>query len=332
MDSAEPRKSKHARETLDVEIDGRTLTLSNQAKVLYPQTGFTKGQLVDYYRRVAPILVPHLRGRPLTLKRFPNGVDGKFFFEKNATKHRPEWIETVPIWGYGRGAELEYLLCNDTATLVFAANLAAIELHPSLSRADDLQRPTMVVFDLDPGPPADIVSCCKAALVFRELFDAAGLQSVVKTSGNKGMQLYVPLNTATTYDDTKGWARAIAEAFEQEHPDLFVSEMTKSVRTGKIFVDWSQNDFNKTTIGVYSLRARERPTVSTPITWDEVEACASSGDGRSLVFEAEQVVARVDAMGDLFAPALTVSQQLPVGPRAETTNRAPRGRKPPEKK
>ncbi len=331
MDTAEaPKpKPKHARETTDVDIDGRALTLSNPGKVLYPEVGFTKGQVVDYYHRIAPVLVPHLLGRPLTLKRFPNGVDGKFFFEKNATKHRPEWIATVPIWGYGRGAELEFLLCNDTATLVFAANLAALELHPSLSRAENLQRPTMVVFDLDPGPPADIVTCCKAALVFRELFDAAGLQSVVKTSGNKGMQLYVPLNTETTYDDTKGWARAIAEEFEEKHPELFVSEMTKSLRDGKIFVDWSQNDFNKTTIGVYSLRARARPTVSTPITWAEVEACAAKGDPNALVFETEQVLARVESMGDLFAPALTLSQRLPEGPRAETKKRAPRGRKPP---
>lgn len=325
-DGAAPKAKKAKRETVDVEIDGRALTLSNQAKVLYPEAGFTKGQVVDYYRAVAPVLLPHLRDRPLTLKRYPHGVDGMFFFEKNATKSRPDWIRTVPIWGYGRGAELHYLLCDDLPTLVFAANLAALELHPSLSCARALEVPTMVVFDLDPGPPADIVTCCKAALVFRDLFDAAGLTAVAKTSGNKGMQLYVPLNTPTTYDDTKGWARAIAEDFEARYPDLFVSEMKKSVRDGKVFVDWSQNDFNKTTIGVYSLRARARPTVSTPIGWDEIAQTAESGDPTRLVFEAADVVARVAAHGDLFAPAVTLQQAVPDAPRAATKKRAPRAR------
>ncbi len=323
-----PKKPK--RETIEAEIEGRALTLSNQSKVLYPEAGFTKGQVVDYYRRIAPVLLPHLRDRPLTLKRYPNGVGAMYFFEKNATKSRPEWVRTVPIWGHGRGADLHYLLCDDTATLVFAANLAALELHPSLSCARSLETPTMVVFDLDPGPPADLVTCCKAALVFRALFETMGLQSVAKTSGNKGMQLYVPLNTPTTYDDTKSFARAIAEDFEQQHPDLFVAEMKKSVRDGKIFVDWSQNDFNKTTIGVYSLRARERPTVSTPISWAEIERTAESLDARALVFEPDQVLARVEAHGDLFAPAVELRQVLPDGPRAATKKRAPRARKPKE--
>jgi bifunctional non-homologous end joining protein LigD len=315
------------RETEEVEIEGRTLTLSNLSKVLYPAAGFTKGQVVEYYRRIAPVLVPHLRDRPLTLKRYPNGVDGMFFFEKNATKSRPEWIRTVPIWGYGRGDHLHFMLCDDTPTLVFAANLAALELHPSLSHAVKLECPSMVVFDLDPGPPADLVTCCKAALVLREIFEKAGLKALAKTSGNKGMQLYVPLNTPTTYEDTKGWARAIAEELEKTRPEMFVSEMKKSIRDGKIFIDWSQNDANKTTISVYSLRARERPRISTPISWEEVEQCANSGELSPLVFEAEQVLERVEQKGDLFAPALTLKQKLPDSPRVETKSRGPRGRR-----
>ena len=314
------------RETIEVEIEGRTLTLSNQAKVLYPEAGFTKGQVVDYYRRIAPVLVPHLNDRPLTLKRYPNGVDKMFFFEKNATKSRPEWVKTVGIWGHGRGSELNFVLCNDTSTLVYLANLAALELHPALACAPALQSPTMVVFDLDPGPPAELTACCKAAIVFREYFDGLGLEAVAKTSGNKGMQLYVPLNTPTTYDQTKSWARAVAEAFEARFPEFFLSQMKKSLRAGKIFIDWSQNDANKTTISVYSLRARERPTVSTPNSWEEIEDAVSRGDARHLVFEAGQVLTRVKTMGDLFAPALTLEQQLPASPRASTPRSSRRGR------
>jgi bifunctional non-homologous end joining protein LigD len=316
------------KETTEVEVEGRLLTLSNLTKVLYPDAAFTKGEVVSYYTKIAPVLVPHLKDRPLTLKRFPNGVGGMSFFEKNATKSRPEWIRTVPIYGYGRGEHLNFILCDDLPTLVFIANLAALELHPSLSHAKELERPSMVVFDLDPGPPADLVTCCKAALVLREVFAKAGLQAVAKTSGNKGMQLYVPLNTPTTYEDTKGWSRAIAEELEAKYPDLFVSEMKKSVRDGKIFIDWSQNDFNKTTISVYSLRARERPTVSTPITWEEIEQCDRSGDRTPLIFEAPQVLERVAKLGDLFAPALTLQQVLPDSPRVATKSRSPRLKKP----
>lgn len=322
----QPKKRRAKRETVEVEVDGRDLTLSNLAKVLYPEAGFTKGEVIDYYRRIAPVLVPHLADRPLTLKRYPNGVDSMFFFEKNATKSRPEWVKTVGIWGYGRGSELQFMLCNDTPTLVYIANLAGLELHPALACAPELESPTMVVFDLDPGPPADLVTCCKAALVFREYFREAGLEAVAKTSGNKGMQLYVPLNTLTTYEDTKGWARAIAEAFEARFPELFVSEMKKSVRDGKVFIDWSQNDANKTTISVYSLRARARPTVSTPISWQEIAKAAETGDPSPLVFEAGAVLERVKQLGDLFAPALTLKQQLPDSPRASTKKRAPRAR------
>jgi bifunctional non-homologous end joining protein LigD len=315
------------KETVEIEVEGRALTLSNQAKVLYPEVPFTKGQVVDYYRRIAPVLVPHLADRPLTLKRYPNGVNSMFFFEKNATKSRPDWVKTVGIWGYGRGSELQFMLCNDTPTLVYIANLAGLELHPALACAPELDSPTMVVFDLDPGPPADLVTCCKAALVFREYFRKAGLESVAKTSGNKGMQLYVPLNTPTTYEETKSWARGLAEAFEAQFPELFVSEMKKSLRDGKVFVDWSQNDANKTTISVYSLRAVARPRVSTPISWAEIADAVKKDDASHLVFEASDVLERVKEVGDLFAPTLTLKQQLPDAPRAGTRKRV---RKKPE--
>lgn len=314
-------------ETITADLDGRVLKLTNPSKVLYPEAGFTKGQVVDYYLHMAPVLVPHLQNRPLTLKRFPNGVDGEFFFEKNATRHRPDWLQTVGIYGYGRGEELQFILCNDRPSLVFVANLAALELHLALACAPALDSPTMVVFDLDPGPPADLATCCKAALLFRAYFERAGLTCLAKTSGNKGMQLYVPLNTPTTYDETKAWARGLAEQFEREHPELFVSEMKKSLRDGKVFIDWSQNDANKTTVSVYSLRARARPTVSTPLTWEELEDAATRGDASALRFEAGQVLERVERLGDLFAPALTVKQQLPAEPRSETKRRPPgRGR------
>ncbi|MDP2270067.1 MAG: non-homologous end-joining DNA ligase [Archangium sp.] len=311
---------------VEVEVEGRPLTLSNLSKVLYPEAGFTKAQVIDYYRRIAPVLVPHLTDRPLTLKRYPNGVDSMFFFEKNATKGRPEWVKTVGIWGHGRGSELHFMLCNDTPTLVYIANLAGLELHPALACAPGLESPTMVVFDLDPGPPADLVTCCNAALVFREYFRAVGLESVAKTSGNKGMQLYVPLNTPITYDETKSWARGLAEVFEAKFPELFVSQMKKSLRDGKVFVDWSQNDANKTTISVYSLRARARPTVSTPISWEEIEVAVKKADASHLVFEAGDVLTRVETVGDLFAPALSLKQQLPDSPRAGTRKRAARAR------
>jgi bifunctional non-homologous end joining protein LigD len=313
------------RETTAVEVEGRALTLSNLSKVLYPQAGFTKAQVIEYYRRVAPVLLPHLRDKPLTLKRYPNGVDGMHFFEKNATKGRPEWVKTTPIWGYGRGDHLHFILCNDLPTLVFIANLAAIELHPTLSLAQTLMSPAVVVFDLDPGPPADLVTCCKAALILRRML---GLEAFPKTSGSKGMQLYVPLNTPATYEDTKGWARAIAVQLERELPELFVSEMSKSLRDGKIFLDWSQNDVTKTTVSVYSLRARERPRVSMPVTWEEVEAAAKKGDASGLVFEAEAALERIEEKGDLFTPVLTLKQKLPDSPRVETERRGrPRPRR-----
>jgi bifunctional non-homologous end joining protein LigD len=296
-----------------VEVEGRTLKLTNLDKVLYPATGFTKGQVVDYYVRIAPVLVPHLAGRPLTMKRYPGGVgeDQEFFFEKNAPKHHPDWVKTAPVWSEGNHRTIYFLLANDLSTLTWIANLASIELHPSLSIAPDISTPAMIVFDLDPGPPANIVQCCQVGLWVRQIFEHFGLQSFPKTSGSKGLQIYVPLNTKITYEQTKSFAHAIARLLEQEHPELVVSDMKKAIRTNKVFVDWSQNDQHKTTISVYSLRAREHPTVSTPVTWEEVEQALKKKDAARLVFEAKDVLARVGKMGDLFEPVLKLKQRLP---------------------
>ncbi|HTA22699.1 MAG TPA: non-homologous end-joining DNA ligase [Terriglobales bacterium] len=294
-----------------VEIGGRHLSLTNLDKILYPVAGFTKGQVIDYYARIAPVLVPHLAGRPLTLKRYPGGVDQEYFFEKNATKHRPDWVKTAPIWSERNGHDINYLLANDLPTLTWIANLAGLELHPSLSLAEDILCPTMMVFDLDPGQPANIVQCCQVGLWLREVFEHFGLQSFPKTSGSKGLQIYVPLNTPTSYDQTKPFAHALARLLENDHRNLVVSDMKKELRVGKVLVDWSQNDEHKTTISVYSLRARERPTVSTPVKWEEVESALKKKDADLLVFEAAEVLKRVEKMGDLFAPVLKLKQKLP---------------------
>ncbi|MFY9845612.1 MAG: non-homologous end-joining DNA ligase [Terriglobales bacterium] len=310
-----------------VEVENRKLKLTNLDKVLYPATGFTKGQVVDYYARIAPVLVPHLAGRPLTMKRYPGGVNDEFFFEKNAPKHRPDWVKTTPVWSDGNRRTMDYLLANDLPTLVWIANLASIELHPSLSLGTDLETPTSIVFDLDPGPPANIVQCCQVGLWVRGIFEHFGLQAFAKTSGSKGLQIYAPLNTRTNYEQTKSFAHAIARLLEQEHPDLVVSDMKKAVRTNKIFVDWSQNDQHKTTISVYSLRAREHPTVSTPVTWDEVEQALNKKNAAQLVFEAPDVLARVEKLGDLFEPVLKLKQKLPqlAGLAAAAENEADKG-------
>jgi bifunctional non-homologous end joining protein LigD len=305
-----------------VEIEGKRLSLTNLDKVLYPAPGFTKGQVIDYYARIAPVLLPHLRNHPLTLKRYPEGVDKGFFFEKNATKHRPDWVKTVPVWSEGNRRDVNYILANDLPTLVWIANLASIELHPSLSVAKDIACPTMMVFDLDPGPPANIVQCCQVGVWLRAIFEHFGLQSFAKTSGSKGLQIYVPLHTPATYEGTKGFAHGLARLLEQEHPDLVVSDMKKQLRTNKVLVDWSQNDEHKTTVSVYSLRAREYPTASTPVSWDEVEKALSKKDPNLLVFEAGQVLERVEKLGDLFEPVLQLKQKLPQF--AETDAAAPK--------
>ncbi|MGA8342310.1 MAG: non-homologous end-joining DNA ligase [Candidatus Sulfotelmatobacter sp.] len=294
-----------------VEIQGRHLKLSNLEKVLYPATGFTKQQVIDYYIRIAPAIIPHLAGRALTRKRYPDGVDGEPFFEKNAPKYRPDWVKTAPIWSEGNRRTIHYVLANDLATLVWLANLAALELHPSLALAKDITCPTEMVFDLDPGAPANMVQCCQVGLWLREIFEHFGMQSFPKTSGSKGLQIYVPLNTPTNYDATKTFAHALAQLLEQEHPEMVVSDMKKTLRTGKVLVDWSQNDEHKTTVAVYSLRAREHPTVSTPVTWEDVERTFKKKDVNLLVFEAPQVVSRFEKIGDLFAPVITLKQRLP---------------------
>jgi len=299
------------RQESTIEVEGRQIKLSNFDKVLYPQAGFTKGQVIDYYVRIAPVLLPHLSGRPLTLKRYPEGVNGMHFYEKNCPKYRPEWIKTAKIWSPGNNRFMYYCVVEDVASLVWLGNLADLELHTSLSRAPEMQRPTVIAFDLDPGAPANIVQCCQVGLWIREIFEQFGLEAFPKTSGSKGLQVYVPLNSDVTYDQTKPFARAIAQLLEERYPDKVVSDMKKALRTNKVFVDWSQNDDFKTTVCVYSLRAKEQPTVSTPVSWQEVEDCLRKADPELLVFTSNQALARAEKMGDLFAPVLKLKQKLP---------------------
>jgi bifunctional non-homologous end joining protein LigD len=301
-------------ESRQVEVDGRELKLTNLDKVLYPKAGFSKGEVVDYYAKVAPAMVPHLAGRAVTLRRFPEGVDDTdaAFFEKRCPKHRPDWVKTATVEAGPHAGDIDFCVCEDRPTLVWMAQLAAIELHPSLSLAKEPNRPTVLAFDLDPGPPADVLDCCAVALRLGELFGHFGVESFPKTSGSKGLQVYVPLNDdAVSYEETKPLARAIAQLLEKQTPGEVVSKMKKVERKGKVFVDWSQNHRRKTTIAVYSLRARERPTVSTPVTWDEVERAVAKEDAGSLVFEASDVLKRIEQHGDLFAPVLELKQKLP---------------------
>jgi bifunctional non-homologous end joining protein LigD len=305
---------RSVRNGVEVELDGRTLRLTNLDKVLYPSAGFTKGDLIRFYMDVAPALLPHLRDRPLTLKRYPDGVAGEFFYEKQSPRHRPEWVQTVTVYSRHSRRDIHYTLCQDLPTLVWLANLADVELHPSLSRADEIERPATLAFDLDPGPPATIVECCEVALALRGTFEQLGLQAFAKTSGSKGMQIYVPLNDARVrYETTKPFAHAVAVMFEAQRPDLVVSDMKRrsGERDGKVLIDWSQNDEHKTTVSVYSLRAKERPTVSTPVSWDEVRACLDARDPDLLRFEHDAVLARVAEHGDLFAEVLSLRQKLP---------------------
>jgi bifunctional non-homologous end joining protein LigD len=292
-------------------VEDRKLAVSNLDKVLYPKVGFTKGHVIDYYIRIAPVLLPHLKDRPLTMKRYPDGVEGEFFYEKNCPSHRPKWVKTAQVWSEGNNRMMNYCLAQDLPTLVWAANLADLELHTSLSRKNNIERPTMMVFDLDPGLPADIVQCCQVGLWLREALGKMKLKSFAKTSGSKGLQVYVPLNTAVTYDQTKDLSRALAQLLEHEHANLVTSNMSKAVRKGKVFVDWSQNDEHKTTICVYSLRAREEPTVSTPVTWDEVANCLKKKKNDLLKFRSDQALARVEKLGDLFEPVEKLKQGLP---------------------
>lgn len=289
---------------VQVEVDGRTLTLSNLDKVLYPAAGFTKAQVIDYYLHVAPVLLPHIASRAVTIKRYPEGVDASFFYQKNAPAHRPDWVPTARLASPGSTKSretIEYLLGGDLPTLIWAANLAALELHTPMWRYPHLGEPDLLVFDLDPGPPSTIVECCEVALLLRPLLTELGLTPVAKTSGGKGLQLYAAVADVTS-QETSDLAKELAERLEQEQSELVVSRMTKALRPGKVLIDWSQNNAAKTTVAPYSLRARPQPTVSTPVRWDEVEACKRAAD---LVFTANQVVERVEADGDLFAAALS---------------------------
>ena len=284
------------------EVGGRQVKLSNLDKVLYPETGFAKRDVIDYFARIAPAVLPHIKGRALTLKRYPNGVDKQFFYEKNAPSHRPDWVMTARV------GSIDYVVAEDEPTLVWLANLADLELHTSLALAAAPERPTLVAFDLDPGPPATVVECCRVAELLRGMFEGLGLQCFAKTSGSKGMQVYLPLNGEATFAQTKAFAKTVAELLAREEPGLVVARQTKSARAGKVLVDWSQNDVNKTTVTAYSLRAMPRPTVSTPVTWDEVRATEAVED---LTFDAADVLRRVEEHGDLFAPVATLVQRLP---------------------
>jgi bifunctional non-homologous end joining protein LigD len=291
-----------------VDIDGHEVRLTNLDKVLYP-SGFTKAEVIDYFVRISPVATAHLAGRCITFRRYPNGTHGESFFEKRCNKHRPEWVQ-VAIGPGDRQGGIEYCRVEDTATMAWAANLAAIELHAPMALAADLDTPQAVVFDFDPGPETSVIECCQVAIAAQSVIDAVGLRGWCKTSGSKGLQMYVPLNTpGTTHSRAADFALAVGQVLERQLPGHVTTVMAKAVRPGKIFVDWSQNAHHKTTIAPYSLRARDRPTVSTPVTWDEVQRCA---DGETdLVFEAADVLGRVEALGDLFAEVLTVEQVLP---------------------
>jgi bifunctional non-homologous end joining protein LigD len=292
-----------------VSVDGKELKLSNLDKVLYPETGFTKGEVIDYYARIAAVMVEHIGDRGVTLRRFPDGVDAQSFFEKRCPSHRPAWVP-VALGPGDRVGDIGYCRLDSRPAIVWAANMAALEIHAPMARCDDIDTPTMVVFDLDPGAPADIHDCCEVALWIRDALDGFGLQVWPKTSGSKGLQLYLPVNRAgLTHEQASAFALAVAQALEKHHGDRVLSNMNKALRGGKVFIDWSQNSRHKTTVAAYSLRARPRPTVSTPVAWDEIERCA---DGESdLVFDAADVVERVAGHGDLFAGVLTLEQEVP---------------------
>jgi bifunctional non-homologous end joining protein LigD len=295
--------------SLQVEVGGRSLNLSNLDKVLYP-SGFTKSQVIDYYARIAPYALAHLTNRCLTFRRYPNGTDTDGFFEKRCPKHRPEWVQ-VGLGPGDRGGEIGYCRLDEPAAMVWAANMAAIELHAPMAAASDIETPLALVFDFDPGAPAAISECCQIALAVRDVLAAVELRGWCKTSGSKGLQMYVPLNTSATHEHAASFALAVGQVLERQMPDRVTTTMAKAVRPGKIFVDWSQNARHKTTIAPYSLRARPEPTVSTPVTWDEVEACAADPVAEPLRFDAAAVLERVERRGDLFADVLRIEQKLP---------------------
>jgi bifunctional non-homologous end joining protein LigD len=291
-----------------VSIDGHTLKLSNLGKVLYPEAGFTKGEVIDYYTRIAPVMLTHIGDRAISMHRYPNGVDAESFWAKRCPSYHPSFVGTA-IGPGDRGGDIYYCVLGNRAAMVWAANMAALEIHGPMARAVDIEHPTMVVFDLDPGPGTDIADCAEIALLIREVLDGIGLACWPKTSGSKGMQLYLPVNTpGLTHEQASAFARTVAVAMERHHGDRVTSNMAKNQRTDRVFIDWSQNSRHKTTVAPYSLRARTRPTVSTPVSWDEVEAAA---DGAPLTFETSDVIDRVNDLGDLFADVATVEQTLP---------------------
>ena len=295
----------------EIILSGKRIPLSNLDKVFYPEPGFTKGQVIDYYIQVGPVLLPHLKNRALTLKRYPNGVREPFFYEKRCPSFRPPWVKTAPLWSRGAQENIHYCLANDLPSLIWAANLADLELHVSLACWNNPDRPTVMVFDLDPGPPAQVLDCAEVALWLRDFFAKKKLQCFCKTSGSKGLQVYVPLNTPVSFEQTKSYARSLAELLTREHPERVVFRMEKQLRKGKVLIDWSQNDSHKTTVAVYSLRAREHPTVSTPVTWEETQKAQRAQEPDRLQFEAEEVLRRVEEFGDLFAAVLKLKQKLP---------------------
>ena len=276
---------------------------------MYPDIGFTKAQVIDYYARIAPAMLPHVAERCMTLRRWPDGVDGESFFNKRCPSHRPDWVE-VSLGPGDRDGDIGYCRIDEPAALVWTANLAALELHAPMAKAADIDRPTILVFDLDPGPPAAMAECCQVALELRDVLAAVDLRAFPKTSGNKGLQVYVPLNSPHTHDRASSFAKAVGQLLAKQHPDRILVEMNKPLRTGKVFVDWSQNSRHKTTVAAYSLRARSTPTVSTPVDWNEVSDGAS---GAPLSFTSGEVLARVDEVGDLFAPVAELVQALPSG-------------------
>ena len=300
-----------AANTQTLRIGRRVLSLSNLDKVLYPAADFTKGDVIHYYLRVARTVLPHLKGRPLTLKRYPNGVDAPHFYEKRCPSHKPEWVTTGKVSSNKYGGWINYCIADDVTTLVWIANLASLELHPLLSKMPNYDRPTMMVFDFDPGEPAGVLDAAQIALRVRDMLAHMGLKSFPKTSGGKGIHMAVPLNTPVTFEQTKSFSKAVAETLERDDPQHVISKMSKSLRAGKVFVDWSQNDEHKTTACVYSLRAKQRPTVSTPITWEELQSAVKDRDADALTFETDAVLQRVAKRGDLFEPVLKLKQRLP---------------------
>jgi bifunctional non-homologous end joining protein LigD len=293
-----------------LEVDGKELKISNIAKVLYP-SGFTKGQVLEYYAKIAPVMVPHIAGRGVTLKRYPEGTTGPFFYEKQCPPYHPKWLKTASVPRVSRPGTLSFCTIDDAASLLWIANLASLEIHILLSKAKDFNQPTAMAFDLDPGPGATLVDCAWAALELRRLFETLRLKAFPKTSGKKGIHLYVPLNTPVTFDESKEFAHGVALAMEKEFPDRIVSKMAKELRPGKVLVDWSQNDTHKTTVAAYSLRAADDPTVSTPITWQELETFYKRKKPSALRFLTKDVLARVEKHGDLFEPVLLLKQKLP---------------------